>query len=149
MTCLSTTCLLLTMSLSNSSNRSELENREQPLILAVDDNDDNLQLLSQLLVLMECSFITATDGVTALDLAQKHLPKLILLDMMLPDLSGIEVANRLKQNAQTASIPIIAVTAMARAEDKESFIVAGCIDYITKPYIIDDLEMTIRRYVGE
>ncbi|KJH71762.1 response regulator [Aliterella atlantica] len=137
------------MSLSNSSNRSELENREQPLILAVDDNDDNLQLLSQLLVLMECSFITATDGVTALDLAQKHLPKLILLDMMLPDLSGIEVANRLKQNAQTASIPIIAVTAMARAEDKESFIVAGCIDYITKPYIIDDLEMTIRRYVGE
>ena len=137
------------MSLSNFSNRSELENRQQPLILAVDDNEDNLQLLSQLLVLMEYSFITAIDGITALDLAQKHLPKLILLDMMLPDLSGIEVANRLKQNAQTASIPIIAVTAMARAEDKESFIVAGCIDYITKPYIIDDLEITIRRYVEE
>lgn len=148
MTCLSTTCLLLTMSLSNSSNHSEPENNEQPLILAVDDNDDNLQLLSQLLVLMEYSFITATDGITALDLAQNYLPKLILLDLMLPDLSGIEVANRLKQNAQTASIPIIAVTAMARAEDKESFIVAGCVDYVTKPYVIDDLEVTIRRYVG-
>lgn len=135
------------MILSNFSNFSEPENREQPLILAVDDNDDNLQLLTQLLVLMEYSFITATDGVTALDLAKNYLPKLILLDMMLPDLSGIEVANRLKQNAQTASIPIIAVTAMARAEDKESFIVAGCIDYVTKPYIIDDLEGTIRRYV--
>lgn len=136
------------MSLSNFPDRNEQTNLAQPLILAVDDNDDNLQLLTQLLVLMECSFITATDGTTALELAQNYQPKLILLDMMLPDLSGIEVASRLKQNAQTASIPIIAVTAMARAEDKESFIVAGCVDYITKPYIIDDLEVTIRRYVS-
>lgn len=135
------------MSLSNFPDRSEQINTEQPLILAVDDNDDNLQLLTQLLVLMECSYVTATDGITTLELAQKYRPKLILLDMMLPDLSGIEVANRLKQNSQTSSIPIIAVTAMARAEDKESFIVAGCVDYVTKPYIIDDLEIIIRRYV--
>jgi len=135
------------MSLSNFPDRSEQINTEQPLILAVDDNDDNLQLLTQLLVLMECSYITATDGITTLELAQKYQPKLILLDMMLPDLSGIEVASRLKQNAQTASISIVAVTAMARAEDKESFIVAGCVDYVTKPYIIDDLEVIIRRYV--
>lgn len=135
------------MSLSNFPVHSEQINTEQPLILAVDDNDDNLQLLTQLLVLMECSYITATDGITTLELAQKYQPKLILLDMMLPDLSGIEVASRLQQNAQTASIPIVAVTAMARAEDKESFIVAGCVDYVTKPYIIDDLEVIIRRYV--
>ena len=135
------------MSLSNFPARSEQINTEQPLILAVDDNDDNLQLLTQLLVLMECSYVTAIDGMTTLELAQKYQPKLILLDMMLPDLSGIEVASRLKENAQTASIPIIAVTAMARAEDKESFIVAGCVDYVTKPYIIDDLEVIIRRYV--
>lgn len=135
------------MSLSNFSNRSEQIDTAQPLILAVDDNDDNLQLLTQLLVLMECSHVTATDGTTALELAQKHQPKLILLDMMLPDLSGIEVASRLRQNTQTSSIPIVAVTAMARAEDKESFIVAGCVDYVTKPYIIEDLEVIIRRYV--
>lgn len=135
------------MSLSNFSAHSEQINTEQPLILAVDDNDDNLQLLTQLLVLMECSYITATDGITTLELAQKYQPKLILLDMMLPDLSGIEVASRLKQNVQTTSIPIVAVTAMARAEDKESFIVAGCVDYVTKPYIIEDLEVIIRRYV--
>ena len=135
------------MSLSNLSNRNEQTNTEQPLILAVDDNDDNLQLLAQLLLLMEYSFITATDGFTAIDFARKYQPKLILLDMMLPDLSGLEVASRLKQNTQTAAIPIIAVTAMARVEDKESFIKAGCIDYITKPYVIDDLEVTIRRYV--
>lgn len=134
------------MSLSNFPNRSEQINTEQPLILAVDDNDDNLQLLTQLLVLMECSYVSATDGLTTLELAQKYQPKLILLDMMLPDLSGIEVASRLKQNSQTSSIPIVAVTAMARAEDKESFIVAGCVDYVTKPYIIDDLEVIIRRY---
>lgn len=135
------------MSLSNFSDRSDQDPTEQRLILAVDDNDDNLQLLAQLLVLMECSFITATDGFTALELAQNYQPKLILLDMMLPDLSGIEVASRLKQNDRTALIPIIAVTAMARVEDKESFIQAGCIDYITKPYVIDDLEVTIRRYI--
>jgi len=135
------------MSLSNFPDRSEQINAKQPLILAVDDNDDNLQLLTQLLVLMECSYVTATDGITTLELAQKYQPKLILLDMMLPDLSGIEVASRLQENAQTVSIPIIAVTAMARAEDKESFIIAGCVDYVTKPYIIDDLEVIIRRYV--
>ena len=136
------------MSLSNFSNRNEQTNTEQPLILAVDDNDDNLQLLAQLLVLMEYSFITATNGFTAIDFAHKYQPKLILLDMMLPDLSGLEVASRLKQNAQTAAIPIIAVTAMARVEDKESFIKAGCIDYITKPFVPNNLVQTVCKHLN-
>jgi CheY-like chemotaxis protein len=119
----------------------------QPLVLAVDDNEDNLQLLTQLLVLIECSFITATNGKTTLLMAHDYRPDLILLDMMLPDLSGIEVACSLKQDSQTMEIPIVAVTAMARGEDKERFLLAGCDDYITKPYVIDDLEAIIRKYV--
>ena len=119
----------------------------QSLILAVDDNEDNLQLISQLLLIMNCCFITATDGKSAITMAQTYKPKLILLDMMLPDLSGIEVANYLKQDPQTKEILIVAVTAMARNEDQERFAKAGCEDCITKPYIIDELEAMIRRYI--
>lgn len=120
----------------------------QSLILAVDDNEDNLQLISELLLIMNCCFITATDGKSAISMAQTYKPKLILLDMMLPDLSGIEVANYLKQDPQTKEILIIAVTAMARNEDQEQFAKAGCEDCITKPYIIDELEAMIRRYIS-
>ena len=120
----------------------------QSLILAVDDNEDNLQLISQLLLIMNCCFITATDGKNAISMAQTYKPKLILLDMMLPDLSGIEVANYLKQDPQTKEILIIAVTAMARNEDQERFAKAGCEDCITKPYLIDELEAMIRRYIS-
>jgi len=120
-----------------------------PLILAVDDNEDNLQMLAQLLVILECAFITAADGETTLVMAQNHQPNLILLDMMLPDLSGIEVVQRLKQNPETSVIPIVAVTAMARAEDRDRFILAGCIDYIRKPYIIEEMEEIILRYVSK
>lgn len=120
----------------------------QPLILAVDDNEDNLQLISQLLVIMNCCFITADNGKDAIAMAQSRQPKLILLDMMLPDLSGVEVVSFLKQNPQTKEISIIAVTAMARGEDKERFAIAGCDDCVTKPYAIDELEATIRRYIS-
>lgn len=133
------------MILENSFNSS---NNIQPLILAVDDNEDNLQLISQLLVIMNCCFITAKDGKEALNMAQIYQPKLILLDMMLPDLSGIEVANCLKQNPQTKEISIIAVTAMAREEDKEKFAMAGCDDCVTKPYVIEELEAIIHRYIS-
>ncbi len=134
------------MSFQDFSNSST--DNIQPLILAVDDNEDNLQLLSQLLMIMNCCFITAKDGKSAIDMAQIHQPKLILLDMMLPDLSGVEVANCLKQDPQTMEISIIAVTAMARGEDKERFAIAGCDDCVTKPYVIDELEAMIRRYIS-
>ncbi len=133
------------MSLQNFS--SSATDNIQSLILAVDDNEDNLQLISQLLLLMNCCFITATNGESAISMAQTYKPKLILLDMMLPDVSGIEVANYLKQDSQTKEILIIAVTAMARNEDQERFAKAGCEDCITKPYIIDELEAMIRRYI--
>lgn len=129
-------------------NLSSSPDNIQPLILAVDDNEDNLQLISQLLMIMNCCFITAKDGKSAISMAQTYQPKLILLDMMLPDLSGIEVASYLKQNSQTMNISIIAVTAMAREEDKERFVMAGCDDCITKPYVIDELEAMIRSYIS-
>lgn len=133
------------MSMNLYSNSSQKDGLRQPLVLAVDDNEDNLQLLAQLLMLIECSHITATDGQTAVLMAQNYQPNLILLDMMLPDLDGIEVVSRLKQDPETMHIPIVAVTAMAREEDQQRFLLAGCKEYIKKPYIIEELEAIIRR----
>lgn len=128
-----------------SPNSTQPDCLRQPLVLAVDDNEDNLQLLTQLLMLIECSYITAADGATAVIMAQNYQPNLILLDMMLPDLDGIEVVTRLKRDPETSTIPVIAVTAMARVEDQHRFLLAGCKEYIKKPYIIEELEATIRR----
>lgn len=119
----------------------------KPIILAVDDDEDNLVLLTEVLDPLNCLVMTATHGQTALRLAQAYQPNLILLDIMLPDLNGIEVVYRLKQNQATAKIPVIAVTALARLEDRDRLILAGCNDYISKPYILEDLEALIRHYL--
>jgi two-component system cell cycle response regulator DivK len=121
---------------------------KQPLILAVDDDEDNLLLITQVLSLSHYSFITATNGLMALSMAEEQLPSLILLDAMLPDLDGAELVRRLRQNPQTVRIPVIAVTAMARKEDRDRLLEAGCDDYISKPYMVDDLEDLIRRYLS-
>jgi CheY-like chemotaxis protein len=122
---------------------------EQPLVLVVDDNEDNLLLLSFLLEQLGCTIITAADGKTAVDVAQSYQPSLILLDMMLPDFDGLEVLSRLRHNPLTTPIPVIAVTAMARPEDRDRILSAGCEEYVTKPYIVDELEILLRRYIQQ
>ena len=117
------------------------------IILAVDDNEDNLLLLTEVLEPLNCLVMTATHGQTALLLAQGYQPDLILLDVMLPDVNGIEVVQSLKQNQETAKIPIVAVTALAREEDRDRLILAGCNNYISKPYLLEDLEALIRQYL--
>lgn len=121
---------------------------QQPLVLVVDDNEDNLLLLAFVLEQLGCELLTAADGQTALDLAKSYQPTLILLDMMLPDLDGIEVCSRLRQNPLTANIPVIAVTAMARPEDRERILGAGCNEYVSKPYAVDELEVLLSRYLS-
>ncbi|WP_317107060.1 response regulator [Chroococcidiopsis sp. SAG 2025] len=120
----------------------------QPLILAVDDDEDNLELLTEVLSPLNCHIITAKDGRSTISIAQQQRPDLILLDILLPDTCGTEIARMLKQNQQTQNITLIAVTALARAEDRESLLAAGCSAYISKPYMLDDLEAVICRYLG-
>jgi CheY-like chemotaxis protein len=121
----------------------------QPLVLVVDDNEDNLSLLAFVVEQLDCKIVTAVNGQTALDLALSYPPALILLDMMLPDIDGIEVLSRLRQNPLTAMIPVIAVTAMARAQDRDRILSAGCNEYVTKPYNVDEIEVLLRRYLGQ
>lgn len=119
----------------------------KPLILAVDDNEDNLLLLAYALEPLGCELLTATDGLTALRTAQVHLPNLILLDILMPCMDGTQVVMQLKKDAKTKTIPVIAVTALARMEDRERLIRAGFNDYLSKPYMIEDIEALVRHYL--
>jgi CheY-like chemotaxis protein len=115
-----------------------------PVVLAVDDDEDNLLLLSYVLEPLNCSIITAVDGHTAFEKARTEQPSLILLDIMLPDLDGLQIVRQLREDPKTRMIPVIAVTALARPEDRERILSAGCNDYISKPYLLEDLEAVIR-----
>ena len=133
---------------------SSLGSGESPVarksvVLVVDDNEDNLSLLAFVVEQLDCTILTAVNGLTALDLARSYQPALILLDMMLPDIDGVEVLTRLKQNSVTATIPVIAVTAMARSQDRERVLSAGCDEYVTKPYNVDELEALLCCYLGK
>jgi len=119
----------------------------QPLVLAVDDDEDSLYLVTEVVKGSNLSCMTATDGKTALSLAQLYQPNLILLDILLPDLNGVEVLYHLRRNPQTQDIPVIAVTALAKEEDCDRVMAAGCDGYLTKPYMLDDLEDLIFRYL--
>jgi CheY-like chemotaxis protein len=131
------------------SSSSELPAVQRPVVLVVDDNEDNLSLLAFLVEQLDCTILTAVDGQAALDLARGYQPVLILLDMMLPDIDGIEVLSRLRQNSLTATIPVIAVTAMARSQDRERILSAGCDEYVTKPFNVDEIEALLLRYLGK
>lgn len=136
------------MNLSQLSDQRTLTNR--PVILAVDDNLDNLTLMEcQIAAVTSCAVVTAMTGQAALHLAQHQLPDLILLDILLPDLSGIEVVRQLRQATDTAKIPIVALTALARSEERDRILLAGCTDYLSKPYDLDDLEAIVTRHLPQ
>jgi two-component system, cell cycle response regulator DivK len=131
--------------LSGNSDRLLLEKR--PLVLAVDDNQDNLELLAQILDLFGCECVGAVDGGTALTAAASRPPDLILLDICLPDIDGIELVSRLKKNLQLINIPIIAITALAKTEDRDHILQAGCVAYLSKPFDIDQLEAMMHQHL--
>jgi two-component system, cell cycle response regulator DivK len=132
----------------NSPNASDILTKA-PLILIVDDDEDNRVLIAQQLMELyhHCSLLSAASGQSAIDLAHSYQPDLILLDIMLPDLDGIEVVQRLRQEQQK-KIPIVAVTALARQEERNRILAAGCDDYITKPYDLEVLEQVICRQLN-
>ncbi len=122
----------------------------KPLVLAVDDNLDNLVLLEyQLESVSHCAVVTAATGESAVHLAQHTQPDLILLDILLPDMNGVEVIERLRKLPTTAGIPIVALTALARTEDRDRILDSGCNDYLSKPYDLDDLQAVVNRHLPQ
>ena len=120
----------------------ENEVQETPKILVVDDNQQNLELLQAYLEDIDCEILAATDGVEALDVVSENPPDLILLDVMMPRMSGFEVCKRLKDDAKTSDIPIIMVTALNEFGDIERGIDSGTDDFISKP--VNKLELLAR-----
>jgi two-component system cell cycle response regulator len=102
-------------------------------VLVVDDNKQNLELLLAYLEDVDCRTIAAGGGVEAIDIVKQSPPDLILLDVMMPKMSGFEVCKRLKNDAKTADIPIIMVTALNELGDIERAINCGTDDFLSKP----------------
>ncbi|MEO0837486.1 MAG: response regulator [Cyanobacteria bacterium J06643_5] len=121
-----------------------------PLVLVVEDNEDNLVLISYILESLGCKLIVQRDGgKKTVILAKKHHPDLILLDIVLPEVSGIEILKFLKEEPLTRDVPTIAVTALATKENRENIIRAGFNSYIIKPYLVEELEEMINPYINK
>jgi two-component system alkaline phosphatase synthesis response regulator PhoP len=108
-------------------------NTDKSVVLVVDDNIQNLELILACLEDVECRTLSATDGFEALELVKKDRPDLILLDVMMPKISGFEVCRQLKNDPKTDDIPIIMVTALNELGDIERAIRSGTDDFISKP----------------
>ena len=111
----------------------------KPHILVVDDEPDLVELVEYNLSREHYQVSTANDGETALDLAREHLPDLILLDLMLPGMDGLEVCRQLKGEARTSHIPIIMLTAKADETDAVIGLAQGADDYVRKPFGVREL----------
>ena len=117
-------------------------------ILLVEDNEKNMKLLRDVLHATGYRTLEASTGGQALALATEHGPALVLMDIRLPDMDGVEALSRLRMDERTASIPVLAVTAQAMEGDKERFKEAGFAGYLSKPVDIDELLATVARHCG-
>lgn len=118
-------------------------------ILYVEDNEFNLKIVRQLLSRTSYRLIEAMDGETGVTTAQNELPDLILMDVQLPKLSGLDATRRLRADAKTATIPIVVITSFALSGDSEKAKAAGASAYLAKPYSPRQLLQMIRDLVPE
>jgi len=116
-------------------------------VLIVEDNELNMKLFHDLLEAHGYHTLEARTGPEALRLAAHHRPDLILMDIQLPEVSGLEVTQKIKDNAELADIPIIAVTAFAMKGDEERIRQGGCEDYIAKPISVGSFLEKVKRYL--
>ncbi len=114
-------------------------------VLIVEDNELNMKLFHDLLDSQGYETLQTREGLEALSIAREHRPDLILMDIQLPEISGLEVTKWLKEDEDLASIPVVAVTAFAMKGDEERIRQGGCEAYISKPISVTGFLDTIRR----
>ena len=117
-------------------------------VLIVEDNELNMKLFHDLLEAHGYQTVGTRNGIDAMDLARQHRPDLILMDIQLPEVSGLEVTKWLKDDAELKAIPVVAVTAFAMKGDEERILQGGCEGYISKPISVPHFLETIARYIG-
>ena len=115
-------------------------------ILVVEDNEKNMKLFRDVLQAMGYRVLEATTGGRAVDVATEHVPDLVLMDIQLPDINGVEVLGRLRANEHTASIPVLALTAQAMEGDRERFLSADFDGYLSKPVNVVALLDTVKQH---
>ncbi len=116
-------------------------------ILVVEDNEKNMYLICFILEAYKYDTIKATSGKEGVELAITQKPNLILMDIQLPDIDGLEATKRIRQTESGKKIPIIAVTSYAMSGDRKKLLEGGCTGYIEKPIKLDILLTEIKKYI--
>ena len=116
-------------------------------VLIVEDNDLNMKLFHDLLDAHGYKTLQTKDGMQALELARTHRPDLIIMDIQLPEVSGLEVTKWLKEDDQLHTIPVVAVTAFAMKGDEEKIRQGGCEGYLAKPISVATFIATVKRFL--
>jgi two-component system cell cycle response regulator DivK len=117
-------------------------------ILVVEDNELNMKLLNDVLEAHGYDVLSTAEGAVALEWARQYRPDIILMDLQLPDMSGLEAARQLKADPKTSAIPVVAVTAFAMAGDERKALDNGCDAYVAKPIVLRDLLDLIAGFIG-
>ncbi len=118
-------------------------------VMIVEDNELNMKLFNDLLEAQNYETVQTSNGLQALDLAREHKPDLILMDIQLPEVSGLDVTKWLKEDPELQRIPVIAVTAFAMKGDEELIRQGGCEAYISKPISVVKFLETVKSYLGD
>jgi two-component system cell cycle response regulator DivK len=117
-------------------------------VLVVEDNELNMKLFHDLLLAQGYRILSSRDGVDALRMAREHNPDLVLMDIQLPEVSGLEITKWIKEDESLRHIPVVAVTALAMKGDEEKIRQGGCEAYIAKPISVASFLDTIQRYLN-
>lgn len=115
-------------------------------ILVIEDNELNMKLMRGVLSIGDYQLIEAFDAETGIRLARKQKPFLILMDIQLPGMDGLEATRIIKTDSKLKDIPVVAITGFAMQGDREKALESGCDDFITKPFDVEDLLRTIEGY---
>ncbi|HCM84402.1 MAG TPA: response regulator [Alphaproteobacteria bacterium] len=118
-------------------------------VMIVEDNELNMKLFNDLLETQGYSTVKTSDGLSAVKLAREHKPDLIIMDIQLPEVSGLQVTKWLKEDEELRTIPVIAVTAFAMKGDEERMREGGCDDYISKPISVQKFLDTVGKYLRD
>lgn len=118
-------------------------------VLIVEDNELNMKLFHDLLEANGIQTVQTKDGHAVLDLARQHKPDLILMDIQLPEVSGLDVTKWLKDDDELKAIPVIAITAFAMKGDEQKIRAGGCEDYISKPISVSHFMEVVKTYLGD
>ncbi len=138
------------MSGSNAdrAGKAKTANGAAKTVMVVEDNDLNMKLFHDLLEAHGYNILQTKDGMEALKLAREHRPDLILMDIQLPEVSGLEVTKWIKEDDNLKSIPVVAVTAFAMKGDEEKIREGGCEAYIAKPISVTNFLETVERFLN-